>query len=285
MFDKLTKHFGKLVAVDNLSFSVAKGEMFGFLGPNGAGKTTTIRCLMDFARSTSGTITVFNHDAQSESVAVRQLVRYVGSGFKLYDHWTGWDHLRFVEAYRGADPNISQLIEALNFDPGQKVRTLSFGTKQKLMLALALIGKPKLLVLDEPTVGLDPLLQNIIYELLKKLNDEGTTIFFSSHNLHEVELLCSRAAIIKQGRLVAIESIRELHKKKISTIQATFSGPYDPTKFGADNVTVIEARPRVVVLRIRGDINPTIQVLTKHKLTDLTVQHADLEDVFLDLYR
>ena len=283
--DKLTKRFDKITAVDNLSFSVEKGEIFGFLGPNGAGKTTTIRILMDFARPTSGSLTVLGFDAQRESVKVRQTVSYVGSGFKLYDHWTGWDHLRFVQAFRGADSKVESLIAALNFDPSQKVRTLSFGTKQKLMLALALVGQPKLLILDEPTVGLDPILQNTIYDLLKQLNDAGTTIFMSIHNLHEVERLCGRAAVIKQGKLVVIESIRRLHEKKISTIQATFSESYGAETFLADNVIVIEARPRVLVLRVRGDVNPTIRALGKTKLTDLLVNHADLEDVFLDLYR
>ena len=283
--NQLTKRYGQTVAVDDLSFTVEPGEIFGFLGPNGAGKTTTIRCLMDFVRPTAGTITVLGHDAQRESVAVRQLVRYVGSGLKLYESWTGWDHLNFVQAFRGAGENLTALIAALNFDPAMKVRELSFGTKQKLLLALALVGEPKLLVLDEPTVGLDPILQNTVYELLKLRQDAGTTIFMSSHNLHEVERLCSRAAIIKQGKLVSVESIRGLHDKKLYTIQATFGGAYDSTKFVSDRVTVVESRPRVVVLRVRGDVNPTIHQLSKHKLTDLSVTHADLEDMFLDLYR
>ncbi len=285
VIDQLTKRFGKNTAVDDLSLTVEQGEIFGFLGPNGAGKTTTIRCLMDFVRPTSGSISVLGHDSQTASVQVKKLVRYVGSGLKLYDHWTGWDHIRFVESFRGKDAKVKDLLALLNFDPAMKVHDLSFGTKQKLMLALALIGDPKLLVLDEPTVGLDPILQHTVYDLLKKLVDDGTTIFMSSHNLAEVEHLCQRAAIIKQGKLVSVESIRGLHAKKLSTIEATFADRYDVKKFMADNVTILTERPKVLALRVRGDVNPTIHALSKCTLTDLTVNHADLEDVFLDLYR
>jgi len=283
--DRLTKRFGTTTAVDNVSFSVEQGELFGFLGPNGAGKTTTIRCLLDFLRPTDGTIKILGLDAQAESVAIRRKVRYVGSGEHLYGHWTGWDHIRFAESFYGKAKNASDVANALNFNPSLKVRTLSFGTKQKLALLLALIGEPKLLILDEPTIGLDPLLQHAVYELLKARANDGATVFFSSHNLPEVEKLCSRAAIIKAGKLVAIESIRALHDKKLYTVEATFRDPIDAKKFVAKNVTLIDSTPHGFTLRVQGEVAPTLALLGKAKLRDVSVTHADLEATFMDFYR
>ena len=283
--DHLTKRFGKTIAVDDLSLQIEKGEIFGFLGPNGAGKTTTIRCLLDFIRPTSGDVSVLGHNCQKESVEVRKLVRYVGSGMKLYDNWNGWDHIRMAQSFRGSDGELKKYLELFSFNPDIRVHDLSFGNKQKLMLILALIGKPKVLILDEPTVGLDPILQNAIYDVLKGLQDDGATIFMSSHNLHEVEQLCSRAAISKPGQLVATESIRGLRQKKLYKVEATFAEAFDAKKFEAENVKIINARPRFVTLQVQGDVNKVVYALSKEKLTDLSVARADLEDVFLDFYR
>ena len=283
--DHLTKRFGKTVAVDDLTLQIEKGEIFGFLGPNGAGKTTTIRCLLDFIRPSDGHVSIMGYDCQEESVKVREIVRYVGSGMKLYDNWNGWDHIRVAQSFRGSDDNLKKYIDLFSYNPDVRVHDLSFGNKQKLMLILALVGKPKVLILDEPTVGLDPILQSAIYDVLKGLQDDGTTIFMSSHNLHEVELLCSRAAIIKNGKLIATESIRGLRQKKLFKVDATFEGGYDAKKFEAANVKITSARPHNLTLQVQGDVNKVVDLLGKHKLTDLSVVRADLEDVFLDLYR
>ena len=183
----LKKRFGSVKAVDGVTFKAEQGEAFGFLGPNGAGKTTTIRCLMDFIRPTSGKISIFGKDAQKDSVELKKLIGYLPGNVKLYGNWNGWDHIRFIESIRGKSKNVDDLIQKLDFNPKVRFHSLSSGNKQKLGLILTLMNEPKLLVMDEPTVGLDPLLQNTIYGLLNDLKKKGTTIFVSSHNLPEVE--------------------------------------------------------------------------------------------------
>ncbi|TSC92557.1 MAG: antibiotic transport system ATP-binding protein, partial [Candidatus Berkelbacteria bacterium Licking1014_85] len=194
--NNLKKHFGKIKALDGVDFEVNEGEIFGFLGPNGAGKTTTIRCIMDFINPTSGEINIFGRDSHKDSVELKKLIGYLPSENRLYSDWTGYDHVDFIAKLRGKDKIADILIKKLDYDPSRIVKHLSTGNRQKLSFILALINKPKLLILDEPTNGLDPLLQNKIYEILHDLQKEGTTILMSSHNLHEVEEICTRAAII-----------------------------------------------------------------------------------------
>lgn len=281
----LKKYFGKLRAVDGISFSVEKGEVFGFLGPNGAGKTTTIRTLLDFIRPTAGNIKILGLDAQKDSVEIKKKVSYLSGDVRLYDSWTGNDHINFVRAIRGESDGAEELIQKLDFNPRMPVHHLSSGNKQKLGLILALMSNPELVILDEPTMGLDPLLQNTIYEALGELQQKGTTVFMSSHNLAEVERICSRVAIIKQGKLVATESIQELKKKKIYTICAYFTEKFDPEVFAGDGVTITKELSGGLVLNIKGDINPVLQKLAKHKLKDLEVTHASLEEIFLEYYK
>lgn len=201
----IKKYFGKIRALDGVSFQVQRGEIFGFLGPNGAGKTTLIRCLLDFLRPTSGEIKILE----------RNLIGYLSGDVRLYDGWTGKDHIRFLESLRGQKSIAEKLITELNFNPQIKFKALSSGNKQKLGLILALMFKPELIIMDEPTLGLDPLLQNTIYELLIEAQKNGSTIFMSSHNLTEVEKLCHRVGIIKDGKLLTIESIGELKEKRM----------------------------------------------------------------------
>jgi ABC-2 type transport system ATP-binding protein len=203
---------------------------------------------------------------------------------KLYDSWTGWEHIHFFENVRGKSNNISRLIERFDFNPDAKFRHLSSGNKQKLGLILALMHEPKLLVMDEPTVGLDPLLQYEIHQVLMEMRDRGATILISSHNLPEVERLCDRVAIIKAGKLVAVESIKTLGKKKIHKVEVHFKDKYKIPEFQINGVDNVEEIAKGLLITVSGDLNPILQALAKHKVIDLEITHASLEDVFMKFY-
>lgn len=280
----LKKYFGKLHAVDGINFNVEKGEVFGFLGPNGAGKSTTIRCMMGFNRPTSGSIKVFGYDMSKDSDIAKQHIGYLPGNVKLYNKWTGWDHIRFFENVRGKSDNVNSLIERFNFNPNAKFRHLSSGNKQKLGLILALMNEPKLLVMDEPTVGLDPLLQYEIHKVLLEMRDRGTTILISSHNLPEVERLCNRVAIIKEGKLVAVESIKELADKKMHKIEVRFNDKFKLSDFQVDGVETVEQVANGLLITAGGNLNPLLRALAKHNVVDFEITHASLEDVFMKFY-
>lgn len=278
------KHFGKLHAVDGINLEVKKGEIFGFLGPNGAGKSTTIRCLMGFNTPTSGNISVFGHDMSTDSTEAKKHIGYLPGNVKLYDNWTGWDHIRFFERVRGKSENVGNLIGRFDFDPSAKFRHLSSGNKQKLGLILALMNEPKLLVMDEPTVGLDPLLQYEIHKVLLEMRDRGTTIFISSHNLPEVERICGRVAIIKDGKLVAVESIKTLGEKKLHKIEVHFSDKITVSEFQTDGISKVEEVGGGLLITASGDLNPVLRLIARHNVVDMEITHASLEDVFMKFY-
>jgi ABC-2 type transport system ATP-binding protein len=239
----LKKYFGKVHAVDGVSFEVKEGETFGFLGPNGAGKTTTIRTMMDFIRPTEGTISIFGKGHMAETIA-----------------------------------------QKLDLDLSKKFRNLSSGNKQKLGIVLALMHSPKLLIMDEPTVGLDPLLQNEIYNMLAELKQKGTSIFISSHNLPEVERICDRVGIIKNGKMVAVETLKELSGKRLHRVEVRFESKVKSSEFDFDGVENIEEMPDGLIFSVGGNLNPVLQKLAKYKVTDLSISHADLEEIFLKYY-
>ncbi|MDD5693605.1 MAG: ABC transporter ATP-binding protein [Patescibacteria group bacterium] len=280
----LKKHFGKVKAVDGISFEIQKGEVFGFLGPNGAGKTTTIRCLMDFIRPTEGEIKILDHDAHLDSVFLKSRIGYLPGNVKLYGKWTGWDHIRFVESIRGRSKTVNDLIKKFDYNPKARFYHLSSGNKQKLGLILALMNEPEILIMDEPTVGLDPLLQNLIYEVLEDLRKKGTTIFVSSHNLPEVERICDRVGIIKAGKMVEVESIAELGEKKLHKIEVRLEDKFDKKEFQINGVDRIEEVTDGLIITVSGQIDPVIKKLAKHHILDLEVTHGTLEDVFLKFY-
>lgn len=280
----LKKYFGKTKAVDGVSFTVKKGETFGFLGPNGAGKTTTIRCLMDFLRPTEGEIKMLGKDAQKEGVELKSVIGYLPGNVRLNKDWTGKEHIEYVEDIRGKKTNARDLAEDLELDLSKKFRSLSSGNKQKLGIILALMHEPEILIMDEPTVGLDPLLQNKIYKLLAELKKKGTTIFVSSHNLPEVERICDRIGIIKKGKMVAVETLRGLEGKKLHKIEVRFEKKVDPKEFEFDGVENIEEMPDGLIFTVAADINPVLKKLSTYKVLDLFVSHADLEEIFLKYY-
>lgn len=279
----LKKYFGNTHAVNDISFSVEKGEIFGFLGPNGAGKTTTIKCLMNYLYPTSGEIKILNEDI-NKNPQIKNKIGYLSGDVRLYNGWTGEDHINFFENLRGQKSNAANLMQELNLNPKIKFKNLSSGNKQKLGLIIALMFNPELIIMDEPTVGLDPLLQNTIYELLEKATTSGTTIFMSSHNLSEVDRLCNRVGIIKEGKLLTIESVQNLKDKRLHTARVHFNGPFDRNEFIFDNIQIQKDLPEGLELGIKGDINPLITKLANYSVRELEITHANLEDIFLEFY-
>jgi ABC-2 type transport system ATP-binding protein len=284
--NKLKKYFGKTRAVDGISFEVNEGEIVGFLGPNGAGKTTTIRCIMDFIRPTSGKIEIFGLDAQENSAKLKGDIGYLSSETDLYKSWTGAEHIHFLEKIKGISHFDEELIKRLNFDPRKKAGALSSGNRQKLGIILALMHQPKLLILDEPTIGLDPLLQNYIYEILKAEAAKGNTIFMSSHNLAEVEKICDRVVILKDGKIADTETINDIKRKRIYTVYAYFEGDVPKEDLVTDGISLIEEFSNGVALSVKSDIKPLLAKLSGYKnLKDLEITHASLEEVFMEFYR
>ncbi|MFH1171645.1 MAG: ABC transporter ATP-binding protein [bacterium] len=279
----LTKHFGATKAVDGISFSVLRGEVFGFLGPNGAGKTTTIRCLMDFYRPTSGSAELFGLNANTQGVEARKRIGFMPPTTSLNERWTGKEHIEYAKALRRKQPGrADDLIKRLDFDPTKKAKQLSTGNRQKLSLLLAFLFDTDLVILDEPTNGLDPLLQQTVYELIREARGRGATIFMSSHNLAEVERMCTRVAVLREGKLVSIETMAELHDKHLYTVTIEFAGSF--TLPALPNVTVVSTMNHTAIVKVQGDIQPLLKQLTNTPIHDLQVQHASLEELFLEFY-
>ncbi|GIV00732.1 MAG: ABC transporter [Actinomycetota bacterium] len=248
--DGLTKFYGSRRGVIDLTFSVSPGEVFGYLGPNGAGKTTTIRTLLDLIRPTAGRALVFGLDSHRDAVRIHARVGYLPGEFSLYDHMTGAEYLAYLASLRGGVPaeRVAELAERLDVDLSARIRTLSHGNRQKIGLIQAFMHRPELLILDEPTQGLDPLIQHEFYRLIEETRADGRTVFLSSHVMPEVERVCDRVAIIREGRLVAIEEIGDLRAKEMRTLEIRFAAPVQPHAFegvpGVREAHVNGRRPR-----------------------------------------
>ncbi len=280
----LTKHFGSTQALRGISLSVEQGDIFGFLGPNGAGKSTTIRCIMDYIRPTGGTVTVLGRDASQQSVALKELIGYVPAEPNLYDRWTVDEHISFVAGIRDVKTHrAAELKRDLELAGQPQVRHLSTGNQQKLAIVLALMSDPELLILDEPTRGLDPLLQVTFHQLLREYQQRGGTVFLSSHNLTEVDELCTQVAVIRQGELVTSMSLAELKATSVHNVRAVFAGSVPDLRRLDPHDLVVTGR--TATFGIRGDVNPALRALARHTLSDLEVTRVSLEQLFMELYQ
>ena len=283
----LTKFYGKTLGVQDLNFSVLQGEIFGFLGPNGAGKTTTIRMLLDLLRPSSGQIHIFGKEIYDHSLEIRRRSGYLPGNFSAYGNMTGIDFLRFAGSMRRTSPKLqSSLIDRFQLskeDLSQKVKHLSHGTLQKLGIIQAFFHQPELLILDEPTIGLDPLMQEEFYRLLFEVQNKGKTIFFSSHNLAEVEKICHRIAIIRDGKLVALETLESLKKKKVRRLKFILKEPADELKLPGANL--VKQKDLYYEYLVEGDMKPLLQKLSSLPIDDLIFPEPDLEEVFMAYYR
>lgn len=274
----------KVHAVKDLSIEVKKGEIFGFLGPNGAGKTTTIRSMMDFVRPTSGKVEILGKDAQIDSVFLKSKIGYLSDSAHFYGHWSAMDHINFQESLRGKSPILQDLIKKFDLNAKLRFSNLSSGNKRKISIILALMNEPDILILDEPTSALDPLLQNALLIYLKNFAQKGGTVFISSHNLAEVEKICDRAAIIKDGKLVATETISDLKSMKMYDV-SFHAEKFDANMLKDKNTEITSHIDGMVKLKVKGDINPLVGRLAKIEVKDLEIVHVSLEDVFMEFYK
>jgi ABC-2 type transport system ATP-binding protein len=282
----LTKYYGKHRGIEDLNLTVMEGEVFGFLGPNGAGKTTTIRLLTAFLWPTRGDASVLNKDAWRESATIKQEVGNLPGDIHLYDKMTGGQFLNFIARFRPKKPPVlkEELVERFDLDLKKRIRDYSKGNRQKLGIIQALMHDPKLLFLDEPTTGLDPLMQQEFYHVIKEFKSRGRTVFLSSHILPEVEKVCDRVGIIKDGRLVATERIDAIAAKKIRYVEVAFESPFNPDDFHLSGVTSIDMVNNHLRLTVQGEIDPLVKIIAQYKIRDLIIEHASLEEIFLAFY-
>jgi ABC-2 type transport system ATP-binding protein len=284
---ELTKAYGRRRGVVGLTFDVEPGEVFGFLGPNGAGKTTTIRTMLDFISATSGDIRIFGLDSRRDSVEIHRRIGYLPGELALYERMSGAEFLGHLAALRGGvDARyVRQLVERLDLDPSVRIRSLSHGNRQKVGLVQAFMHRPEMLVLDEPTQGLDPLVQQTFYELVTEVRSEGRSVFLSSHVMSEVERLCDRVAIIREGQLVTVEAIGDLKIRSVREIELRFAGPPPLDAFAKlPGVQHATAAGDVVRLQVHGSVDPIVKVAAGYEVIDLTSHEPSLEDVFLAFY-
>lgn len=281
----LTKYYGKVRGVEDLHLEVSRGELFGFLGPNGAGKTTTMRLLMGLLRPTRGSATVLGRDCWSDNVAINMEVGYLPGGSPLYSNLTGEKHISFIAGFTGTGAkNGHALADRLQLDLSRRIDGYSSGMRQKLALVLALMKKPPVLIMDEPTSGLDPLMQHQLYKILEDYREEGITVMFSSHNLPEVERICSRVGIIRDGRLVGTERIEDLRSKRLRNVEVIFSDRVADGLEDLEGVSQFEVVDKRARFKIAGDMNPLVRMLAEYEIADFSVSHASLEDVFMEFY-
>lgn len=287
--EQLTRYFGKHRGIEDVTFDVREGEIFGFLGPNGAGKTVTIRHLMGLLKPTSGKSRVFGLDCWSESPRVKSNVGYLPGDARFYDQMTGDEFLDFLAAFRAnrSDNRRRQLSERLELDASRRIKHLSRGNRQKLLIVQALMHDAPLLVLDEPSSGLDPLKQVDFLGLLREERDRGKTIFLSSHQLNEVERIADRVAIIRDGAIVAIEDISSLKSITERKMELSFYASVSFEQFEAiEGVRVISRSNdgRSIELSVRGGLEPLLKLLSGLPVSDMVFGPAQLESVFLHYY-
>lgn len=281
----LTKYYGSIRGVKDLNLQIEEGEIFGYLGPNGAGKTTTIRLFLNFIFPTKGKATLLGKDIVKESKNIRESVGYIPGEVSLYEGMTGEELVNYFAGIRGKEPSrLGELKKRFDFNLKAKIRELSHGNRQKLAVLLAFSFDPPLYLLDEPTSGLDPLMQREFYALLKEEKANGKTVFFSSHVLPEVEKVCDRVGILKEGNLVAIERVDDLKKKKIRYVTVSLTEEVSPDAFAQAGVEVIPQGNHELKIIVRGAIDPILKRLANYHVDEVTISHASLEEVFLEYY-
>jgi ABC-2 type transport system ATP-binding protein len=283
----LTKHYGDVKALVGLDLEVQRGEVFGFLGPNGAGKTTTIRSLLHFLFPTEGKASVLGMDVATNAVEVRSRVAYMPSEYSLYPRLTGAENITYLANLRGGVDNdyVLSLAERLDIDLTRKVGDLSTGNKQKVGLIQAFMNKSELIILDEPSTGLDPLMQQELQALIREVREDGRTVFLSSHSLAEVERVADRVGILRHGHLVVVEPLDTLKRKAIRRIDLEFDEPVEASDFeGIDGVRSAESRGNSVVVSFEGSVNALLRAALDHNVVNINSREADLEQIFLAYY-
>lgn len=287
----LTKRYRGLIAVNHLDLEVRRGEIFGFLGLNGAGKTTTIRILLDLLRPTSGHAAIFGHDCQSDSLEARAAIGYLPGEMGVYSNLTGHELLTFLAKIGGATVSgehrrsLTQRFELSERDLSRKLREYSTGMKRKLGLIQAFQADPQLLILDEPTEGLDPLMQEAFYELLADARHRGRTVFMSSHVLPEVERVCDRIAVLRKGEVVLLSSVEDTRKLAPRRVRVSFQQDVSVPASLPQRYEMLDAKPRTWILSVTGQLGSLPSFLASLPVADLAVEESRLEDVLVKYYR
>ena len=291
VLNELTKHYGKHRGINNLSFSVNQGEFFGFIGPNGAGKSTTIRTLMGLIRPTGGSASIFDLDCHSKASVIARDVGYLPSENSYYENMKVRELLQYTADLYGMDckTKMKELADRLNLDLSRKIADLSLGNKKKVGIVSAIMTSPKLIIMDEPTSGLDPLIQQAFYDILKEENSRGATVFFSSHVLSEVQKLCDRVAILKEGQLIGIQSIKELResgykKVSLSAKEAIPRDFFDLSGIANYAETADKTDKTSVSFMYNGNITAIIDKLHLLHLDDVLLEEPSLEEIFMHYY-
>lgn len=279
----LTKFYGDNVGIKNVSLEIKQGEVFGFVGPNGAGKSTTIRTLLGLLQPTSGTAEIFG-TAISEGHEIRKRIGYLPSEVNYYEEMSSLELLEYHMRFYGESDRskIEELASFFELDLHKKITDLSFGNKKKCAILQTLVHEPDLLILDEPTSGLDPLMQTRFFDLLEEKNQQGTTIFFSSHILSEVQRMCRRAAVIKQGEIIAIEDISALIARQVKRVRLTFEKQREINAISGMNE--IQWHGNKLHFNYVGQIQPLLQWMQQQELSDATLEEPDLETIFMNYY-
>ncbi len=281
----LTKYYGKSKGIEDVSLDIKEGEIFGFIGPNGAGKSTTIRTILGLIFPTSGSATIFGKDCIKAGPKIRERIGYLPSEVFYYDKMKIMDLLRYSASFYKKDcsPRMMELADIMELDLSRKIEDLSYGNKKKVGIVQGLLHSPELIVLDEPTSGLDPLMQKKFFDIIEKENQNGVTVFFSSHILSEVQVLCNRVGIIRDGSIVKVENIKTLRAnnyKKISVRGLSV----DPGVFHIDGVTEMVSQDRVLDFFFKGNINAITRILSGIQVEDVLIEEPTLEEIFMHYY-
>ena len=278
--ENLTKYYGNVKGVENLSLELNNGEIFGFIGPNGSGKSTTIKCIMNFINKTSGNIYINDILVNDKNFEYKNLIGYLPSEIHLYDDYTVLEMFKYSSLFYSnkALERALKLSKRLELETNKKIEDLSLGNLKKVGIVLALMHEPKLLILDEPTSGLDPIMQDIFFNILKEEKKKGTTIFFSSHVLSEIKKVCDRVGIIKEGHLIKVDTISNFNKNNYLNIHIESK---DIEKISKElNIDIIYNN-----FIYQGDINTLINKLSNYKIDKLLINEPEIEELFIDYYK
>jgi ABC-2 type transport system ATP-binding protein len=285
--ERLAKNYGSRIGIAAVGIEVQAGEVFGYLGPNGAGKTTTIRILLDLIRADAGKAEIFGLDVRKHGLAVRRRCGFLPGELNLYENLSCAGLLRFFAGLRGGIDwsRVEELAFRLGCHLSQSIASLSLGNKRKLGLIQAFMHDPDLLILDEPTSGLDPLVRHEFFQLVSEARERGQTVFFSSHNLPEVARICDRVAIIRNGRLAAVEDVAALKSRSLRSVEIHFGEDIDARLFAAvDGLEIIAVEGRSLKGRLHGEMDALLKAAARFHVVDFSSQEAGLEDVFLTYY-
>ncbi|MGD9143470.1 MAG: ABC transporter ATP-binding protein [Dehalococcoidia bacterium] len=285
--ENLTKFYGKQRGVLDIDLDIRRGEVFGYLGPNGAGKTTTIRTLLHFIFPTRGRVTIFGLDIARNSLATRRRIGYLPGELETYNNLTGAELLEFMSRLHGGVDwrYVTELAERFDYDLGMRIKSMSHGNRQKAGLIQAFMNRPELLILDEPTIGLDPLMQQEFYRIIDEIKAEGRTVFLSSHIMPEVERVCDRVGIIREGRLIAVEDVDVLKARAIRRLEIHFAEPVSPEQFSnITGVRDIEVHDNRLTCTVAGEIDTLIKAAAQHHVVNVISHEPSMEEIFLAYY-